>query len=49
LIGIPWRITAGKKVSSGLVELFDRKSKTTTEIAIEKVREVLQEKLSCKP
>lgn len=49
LIGIPWRITAGKKVSSGIVELFDRKTKTTTEIAIEKVREALKEKLSCKP
>lgn len=48
LVGIPWRITAGKKVSEGIVELFDRKNKTSTDIAIEKVREVLEEKLSVK-
>src|SRR5260370_15114345 len=27
LIGIPYRITVGKKISDGLVELFDRRSK----------------------
>jgi len=46
LIGIPWRVTVGKKVSQGMVELFDRKNKISTDIAIEKVREVLEEKLS---
>ena len=29
LIGIPYRITVGKKIADGLVELFDRRSKTS--------------------
>lgn len=32
LIGIPYRVTVGKKISDGLVELFDRKTKTTEEV-----------------
>jgi prolyl-tRNA synthetase len=32
LIGIPYRVTVGKKVSEGLVELFDRRAKTTEEV-----------------
>ncbi|MGI8917297.1 MAG: proline--tRNA ligase [Pyrinomonadaceae bacterium] len=32
LIGIPYRVTVGKKISDGLVELFDRKAKTTEEV-----------------
>ena len=28
LIGIPYRITIGKKVADGMVELFDRRTKT---------------------
>jgi prolyl-tRNA synthetase len=34
LIGIPYRITIGKKISDGLVELFDRKSKTSEEVKL---------------
>ena len=34
LIGIPYRVTVGKKASEGLVELFDRKSKTTEEVKL---------------
>ena len=34
LIGIPYRVTVGKKVSEGLVELFDRKAKTTEEVKL---------------
>lgn len=32
LIGIPYRVTIGKKIADGLVELFDRKSKTSEDI-----------------
>ncbi len=34
LIGIPYRIMVGKKISDGLVELFDRKAKTTEEVKL---------------
>jgi prolyl-tRNA synthetase len=34
LIGIPYRVTVGKKISDGLVELFDRKSKTSEEVKL---------------
>ena len=34
LIGIPYRITVGKKVVEGLVELFDRKSKTSEDVKL---------------
>ncbi len=34
LIGIPYRVTVGKKVADGLVELFDRKTKTTEEVKL---------------
>jgi len=39
LIGIPYRITIGKKASEGLVELFDRSAKTNTDVSIDKVAE----------
>jgi len=39
LIGIPYRITIGKKASEGLVELFDRRAKTSTDVSIDKVAE----------
>jgi prolyl-tRNA synthetase len=34
LIGIPYRITVGKKISDGVVELFERKSKTSEEVKL---------------
>jgi prolyl-tRNA synthetase len=34
LIGIPYRVTVGKKISEGLVELFDRKTKTSEEVKL---------------
>ncbi|HEU4478856.1 MAG TPA: His/Gly/Thr/Pro-type tRNA ligase C-terminal domain-containing protein, partial [Pyrinomonadaceae bacterium] len=34
LIGVPYRVTVGKKVADGLVELFDRKTKTTEEVKL---------------
>jgi len=37
LIGIPYRITVGKKIVDGLVELFDRKSKTSEDVKLAEV------------
>jgi prolyl-tRNA synthetase len=34
LIGIPYRITLGKKFSEGWVELFDRKTKASEDVKI---------------
>lgn len=33
LIGVPYRITIGKKVSDGIVELFNRKTRTASDVA----------------
>lgn len=32
LIGIPWRITLGKKLADGLVEVFERRSRRTLDV-----------------
>ncbi len=37
LIGIPYRVTVGKKVSEGLVELFERQTRTTEDVKIENI------------
>ena len=37
LIGIPYRITIGKKISDGAVELFDRTSKTSEDVRLEDI------------
>ena len=42
LVGIPYRITVGKKIKEGQVELFDRSAKHTEAVAIEGVVELLQ-------
>ena len=42
LIGIPYRVTIGKKVSDGVVELFDRHTKQTEDVKISEVVTRLQ-------
>ena len=37
LIGIPYRVTLGKKVADGLVELFDRQTKTSQDVKVSEV------------
>src|SRR3954452_3801071 len=37
LIGIPYRITLGKKVSDGMVELFDRRAKQSNDVALTEI------------
>jgi prolyl-tRNA synthetase len=42
LIGIPYRITIGKKISDGSVELFDRRTKQTEDVKLKDTVERLQ-------
>jgi prolyl-tRNA synthetase len=42
LIGIPYRITVGKKVADGFVELFDRRTKQTEDIKLKDAVERVQ-------
>lgn len=42
LIGIPYRITIGKKATEGVVELFDRKAKTNVDVRLSEVVEQVQ-------
>jgi prolyl-tRNA synthetase len=37
LIGIPYRITIGKKITEGMVELFDRRKKQSEDVKITEV------------
>src|SRR5205085_1856866 len=32
LIGVPYRITIGKKISQGMVEVFDRQTRTSNDV-----------------
>ena len=42
LIGIPYRINIGRKVGEGMVELFDRRTKTSEDVKISDVVERVQ-------
>jgi prolyl-tRNA synthetase len=42
LIGVPFRVTVGKKIAEGKVELFDRAMKQSTDIGLEEVVAELQ-------
>jgi prolyl-tRNA synthetase len=46
LIGIPYRITIGKKAGEGIVELFDRKAKTNVEVKLSDVVDEVKKQLS---
>ena len=43
LIGVPFRITVGKKIAGGVVELFNRATKETTEVGLDEVVRRVQE------
>jgi prolyl-tRNA synthetase len=43
LIGVPWRVTVGKKVTSGMVEVVERSTRRTTDVKISEVIAVLRE------
>ena len=44
LIGVPYRVTIGKKAKDGIVELHDRATKNTLEIELTKVTETMTKK-----
>ena len=46
LIGVPWRVVVGKKLSSGMVELVERKTRTTTEAPPAEAAKVLKARLA---
>jgi prolyl-tRNA synthetase len=46
LIGMPYRITLGKKLSSGQVEFVERRTKASQDVALEKAISVVIQKLS---
>ena len=46
LIGIPWRIVAGREANSGLVELHNRKTKVTELLDLKSVFKKLSEELN---
>jgi len=43
LIGVPYRITVGKKLGSGMVELVERKSRKVTDVAVGQVAAAVAE------
>jgi len=45
LIGIPYRITVGKKIGQGIVELAERRSKQTTEVPLAEAAATLSGRL----
>jgi prolyl-tRNA synthetase len=45
LVGIPWRVTLGKKLAQGIVEVVERRTKTLTEVALGDVVAFLRGKL----
>ena len=49
LIGIPFRITVGKTVSEGVVELFDRSKKTSERVRIDDVVAQVQQLAQASP
>jgi prolyl-tRNA synthetase len=49
LLGIPWRITSGRRAASGIVELRERRTGDATEIAVEHLSRVLREKSASMP
>jgi prolyl-tRNA synthetase len=44
LIGIPYRVTVGKKLSAGNVEVVERRTKSSTDVAIDRAVAHLQER-----
>ena len=46
LIGIPYRITLGKKLSSGQVEFVERRTKASQDVALENAISLATQKLS---
>lgn len=46
LIGIPFRVTVGRNVSAGMVELTNRKTRSTRDVRIKEIVQELQESIA---
>ncbi len=46
LIGVPWRVVVGKKLSSGMVELVERKTRNSTDTPIDQAAAAVKAKLA---
>jgi prolyl-tRNA synthetase len=46
LIGIPYRITIGKKLALGFVEVVDRRTKTSTDVAVAEAASFVKARLA---
>ncbi len=46
LVGIPFRITIGKKLPQGIVELVTRRGRTSEDVRIEDVSRIIKQKLT---
>jgi prolyl-tRNA synthetase len=49
LIGVPFRLTVGKKIADGKVELFDRAKKSSIDVTLEEAAARVQELALSKP
>jgi len=49
LIGIPYRITLGKKVAEGLLELFDRRTKQSEDVKLDEIVSRVQKLALARP
>jgi prolyl-tRNA synthetase len=45
LIGVPWRVVVGKKLSSGMVELVERKTRKSTDVTVAGAASAVHQKL----
>ena len=45
LIGVPFRVVVGKKLGAGMVELVDRKTRQSTDVAVDQAAAALKSKL----
>jgi prolyl-tRNA synthetase len=46
LIGIPWRVTIGKKVGKGLAEVVERRTRTTTDVPVMEAAAFVKDRLA---
>ena len=46
LIGIPYRITVGKKLGAGMVEIFERRSRESAEVEVDHAVETLRRRIA---
>jgi prolyl-tRNA synthetase len=45
LVGIPYRITIGKKLAQGLVEVVERRTKQSADVPLAEVAQYVQSKI----